>query len=55
MATTEVSDEQKLHACVRNKDIEGMEALLAAGTDVDCVYYGMTPLMVAIDVGEYQI
>ena len=45
------NDEQKLHLAVRNQDKESIERLLDSGVDVNCMFYGWTPLQFALQRG----
>ena len=45
------SQEEKLHEAVRSNDRQTLEELLSRGVSPDCVYYGTTPLLVAIEKG----
>ena len=43
------------HACCKN-DVFAMDALLASGCDINCVYStGLTPLMVATENGHEEL
>lgn len=45
------SGEQHLHLSVRENDKEKLGELLGAGVDINCLFYGWTPLQVAIQEG----
>ncbi|XP_022327271.2 uncharacterized protein LOC111126729 [Crassostrea virginica] len=49
------NDEQKLHLAVRNQDKESIERLLDSGVDVNCMFYGWTPLQLALQRGLEQV
>lgn len=44
--------EQHLHLSIRENDQEKLQELLDAGVDINCVFYGWTPLQVAIQQSE---
>jgi len=44
-----------MHAAVRKNDIGSVEKLLSTGVDIDAVYYGTTPLLVALENGFVDI
>lgn len=51
-----MTKEQQLHKNIRENNKEDAEKLLNRGTSINCVYYGMTPLLVAISQGKnYEI
>lgn len=45
------NDEQQLHLAVRNRDKEKIERLITSGVDINCMFYGWTPLQLAIQKG----
>ena len=47
------TNEERLHQGVRDNNREVVETLLKSGVSANCVYYGITPLLVAIDKGKY--
>ncbi|CAG2203696.1 unnamed protein product [Mytilus edulis] len=49
------SGEQHLHLSVRENDKEKLGELLGAGVDINCLFYGWTPLQVAIQEGNEDI
>lgn len=45
--------EEKLHVALRENNRHAIEELvLKSGVSVNCLYYGMTPLLVAIAKGK---
>ena len=48
-----MADMGKLHEAVRLGDISSVEGLIK-NSDINGVYYGMTPLLVAITSGMYN-
>lgn len=48
------SQEQDLHIAVRKGDASSVEKLLSIGTNINCLFYGWTPLQLAVDVGKGQ-
>ncbi|KAK7097120.1 serine/threonine-protein phosphatase 6 regulatory ankyrin repeat subunit B-like [Littorina saxatilis] len=49
------SKEQDLHLAVRNGDKASVEKLLSSGTNINCFFYGWTPLQLAIDIGNQEL
>ncbi|XP_076447039.1 uncharacterized protein LOC143284248 [Babylonia areolata] len=49
------SMEQDLHMSVRKGDTSAVERLISNGTDINCLFYGWTPLQLAIDVGKQDM
>lgn len=47
--------EQQLHLAVRNGDREKIEKLLDKGVDVNCLFYGWTPLQLALQKGRFSV
>ena len=48
--------EEQLHMAIRNGDRNRVEELLNKDhVDINCVYYGMTPLLVAISKSKSDI
>ena len=48
------SQEQDLHIAVRKGDTSSVEKLLSSGTNINCLFYGWTPLQLAVDIGKGQ-
>ncbi|XP_064637361.1 putative ankyrin repeat protein RF_0381 [Lineus longissimus] len=55
MSTPEQEKEQLLHKAVRSNDQEMVDKLLNDGVDTDCLFYGWTPLMVAVKSGHSNL
>jgi len=47
-----MNKEQKLHKAVKDNDVATLETLLKEGVDVNCLFYGWTPLQYAISLGN---
>ena len=47
--------EQQLHKAVRGNDMKMVETLLTSGVDINCLFYGWTPLQLAIENGTQSI
>lgn len=47
--------EQQLHLAVKAKDTKQIEELLNSGVDINCLFYGWTPLQYAISLGEEEV
>lgn len=48
-----IAPEQLLHDAVRKNDLDSVRRLVEVhGTDIDCVYYGTTPLLLAVQQGQ---
>ncbi|KAL3880955.1 hypothetical protein ACJMK2_033157 [Sinanodonta woodiana] len=46
-----MNSQQQLHLAVRENDTAKIEELLKSGVDINCLFYGWTPLQVAINQG----
>ena len=45
--------EDELHMAIRENNEDKVKSLICKeGVDINCTYYGMTPLLVAISKGE---
>ena len=44
--------DQQLHQAVRSNDMKTVESLLAKGVEINCLFYGWTPLQLAIENGK---
>ena len=44
--------EEKLHVKIRENNQEEVKLFLNEGVNVNCIYYGMTPLLVAVGKGK---
>jgi ankyrin repeat protein len=56
MGMTYTADQKRLIAAARGGDIEGLQALIAEGFDIDCeLKYGATALMLAAARGQEEI
>jgi ankyrin repeat protein len=47
-----MNPEQQLHLAVKEKDIKKIEELLKTGVDINCLFYGWTPLQYAVSQGN---
>ncbi|GFS22592.1 ankyrin repeat-containing protein [Elysia marginata] len=47
--------DQKLHKAVRENDIKLVETFLNSGVDINCLFYGWTPLQLAIENGLQEM
>lgn len=51
----EMNAEQQFHVAVKEKDLKKLEDLLSAGVDINCLFYGFTPLQNAIKLGLQDV
>lgn len=49
---SEMDPEQQLHQAVKEKNSSKVEKLLNEGVDINCLFYGWTPLQYSISLGE---
>ncbi|WAQ97907.1 Y045-like protein [Mya arenaria] len=50
-----MNKEQQLHLAVKDNDVSTVESLLIAGVDINCLFYGWTPLQYAISLGNESL
>lgn len=50
--TTTMSPEQQLHLAVKENNQSKIEKLLNDGVDINCLFYGWSPLQYAISLGK---
>ncbi len=43
---------EKLHIAIRENDLNKVSDMQSSGVDINGIYYGMTPLLVAISTGK---
>lgn len=48
------NQEQELHIAVRKGHAAAVEKVLANGTNINCLFYGWTPLQLAIETGNQR-
>ncbi|XP_045204566.2 ankyrin homolog [Mercenaria mercenaria] len=50
-----MNPEQQLHLAVKEKDVKKIEQLLNNGVDINCLFYGWTPLQYAVSLGLEEV
>jgi len=50
-----LSSEQQLHLAVKENETSRIETLLNGGVDINCLFYGWSPLQYAISLGKYIV